>query len=131
MSRWACKTHDLKIADFELLLYLHPLEYFTVDDFKTGELLVSWDPKRFYNLIKEEWIKKVHSGSGRYGGKSKYTTTTNTLRLLNRVKKMLEGNEEIPTSTKRNKIMKRRTYTDKVYSEAIKAFNKQKREKDG
>ena len=124
VSRWACKTHDLNIADFELLLYLHPIEYFTIDDFKTGQLLVSWDKTRFYRLIKQDWIKKIHSGSGRVGGHSKYTTTTQTLRLLNRVKKMLEGNEPIPTSERRNKIMKGSSYSDKVYREAIKQFNK-------
>ena len=129
VSRWACKSNEINIADFELLLYLNPIDYFTIDDFKTGQLLVSWDKTRFYRLIKEGWIKKIHSGSGRVGGHSKYTTTTQTLRLLNRVKKMLSGDEEIPTSHRRNKIMKGRTYTDKVYRNAIKAFNSQKREK--
>ena len=127
VSRWACKTNDLNIADFELLLYLNPIEYFTVDDFKTGALIVSWDPKRFYRLIKEEWIKKIYSGSGRVSGKSKYTTTTQTLRLLNRVKKMLEGKEPIPASERRNKIMKGESYSDKVYREAIKQFNKNRK----
>ena len=129
VSRWACRNHDLATADFELLLYLDPIEYFTIDDFKTGQLLVSWDKKRFYRLIKQGWIKKIYSGSGRVGGHSKYTTTTQTLRLFNRVKKMLMMEEEIPSSTV-NVIMKRKGYSNKVYAEAIKAFNKQKRKKD-
>ena len=37
---------------------------------------------------------------------------------------MLIGEESIPESAKRNKILKRKTYIDKVYSQAIKKFNK-------
>ena len=128
VSRWACKNNDLTIGDLELLLYLDPLDYFTIDDFKTGQLLVSWDKTRFYRLIKQDWIKKIYSGSGRIGGHSKYTTTSKTIRLLGRMRKMLMKEEEIPSSS-RNTIMNRKTYTDKVYSEAIKAFNKSKRQK--
>jgi len=36
----------------------------------------------------------------------------------------LIGQELLPESTRRSKIMKRNTYVDKVYSQAIKKFNK-------
>jgi hypothetical protein len=36
------------------------------------------------------------------------------------------GEEDIPTSTRRNSIMKGKSYSDKVYSFAIKNVNKDK-----
>jgi hypothetical protein len=39
----------------------------------------------------------------------------------------LIGEEDLPSSARRNKVMQRKTYIDKVYSEAIKKFNKQKK----
>ena len=38
VSRWAIQNTDLKVADLELLFYLDPIVYFTIDDFKTGTL---------------------------------------------------------------------------------------------
>ena len=61
VSRWACKQYDLNIADLELLFYLDPIKYFTIDDFKSGTLYYSWDKTRFYRLQRNDWIKTVHS----------------------------------------------------------------------
>ena len=124
VSRWACKSHDLNIADLELLLYLNPIKYFTIHDFKTGTLLVSWDKTRFYRLQREDWITKIHDGKGRTGGHSKYVVSSKGKRLINRIGRILDGREEIPESKKRNNIMKRKTFSDKLYSEAIKKFNR-------
>ena len=126
VSRWAVKTNDLNIADLELLFYLDPIIYFTIEDFKTGTLFYTWDKERFYRLQKQGWINKSHSGGGRRGDHNKYKVSQKGKLLINRIYKILINEEELPTSAKRNKIMKRETYIDKVYSEAIKKFNKQK-----
>ena len=47
--------------------------------------------------------------------------------LINKIYRILVGKEDLPSSARRNKIMKRETYIDKVYSQAIKEFNKQKK----
>jgi len=126
VSRWACRNNDLSIADLELLFYLDPIIYFTIEDFKTGTLFYTWDKERFYRLQKQEWINKSHSGGGRRGDHNKYKVSQKGKLLINRIYRILINEEELPTSAKRNKIMKRETYIDKVYSEAIKKFNKQK-----
>jgi hypothetical protein len=36
VSRWATNNNSLSVADLELLFYLDPIKYFTIDDFKTG-----------------------------------------------------------------------------------------------
>ena len=124
VSRWACKTQELQIADLELLFYLDPILYFTIDDFKEGTLYYAWDKDRFWRLTREGWIQR---SAGREGGKFKYKVSQKGKLLIRRIYKMLIGEEDIPETAKRNKIMKRSSYSDKVYSQAIKAFNKQNR----
>ena len=126
VSRWACKTHGLNIADLELLFYLDPIKYFTIQDFKDGTLFYSWDKKRFYRLQREEWIEKIHKGNGRLGDHNKYKVSSKGRRLIQRIYRVLVGEEDLPESTKRNKIMKGKSYTDKVYRQAIQKFNKDK-----
>ena len=46
--------------------------------------------------------------------------------LINRIYKIMVGEEDIPTSTRRNSIMKGVTYTDKVLIKSIKDVNKDK-----
>ena len=128
ISRWACKTHELKIADLELLFYLDPLVYFTQKDFRDGTLFYRWDKNRFYRLQREGWIDKaVIKVDAGHRGSSKYKVSSKGKRLLNRIYRVLIGEEDIPEDPRSNKLMKRESYTDKVYSEAIKAFNRKKK----
>ena len=127
VSRWATTNNNLKVADLELLFYLDPIKYFTIDDFKTGTLFYTWDKDRFYRLQKNKWIDKSHESSGRKGDHNKYKVSRKGKLLINKIYKILVGFEDLPSSARRNKIMKRETYIDKVYSQAIKEFNKQKK----
>ena len=127
VSRWATKNNNLNVADLELLFYLDPIQYFTIDDFKTGTLFYSWDKERFYRLQQDGWIDKTHFGRGRRGDHNKYKISQKGKLLINKIYRILVGQEDLPSSAKRNSIMKRKTYIDKVYSQAIKKFNKQKK----
>ena len=126
VSRWACKSHDLNIADLELLFYLDPIKYFTRKDFEDGTLFYSWDKKRFYRLMNDDWIKLVYEGNKRMGEHNKYAVSAKGKRLITRIYKILVGEEDLPESEKRNKIMKGSSYSDKVYRQAIRKFNKDK-----
>ena len=126
VSRWAAKNNNLNVADLELLFYLDPILYFTINDFKDGTLFYSWDKERFYRLQREGWIDKSHSGGGRRGDHNKYKVSQKGKLLINKIYRILIDKEDLPSSAKRNSIMKRKTYIDKVYSQAIKKFNKQK-----
>ena len=127
VSRWATKNNNLNVPDLELLFYLDPIHYFTIDDFKTGTLFYSWDKERFYRLQQDGWIDKTHFGRGRRGDHNKYKISQKGKLLINKIYRILVGQEDLPSSAKRNSIMKRKTYIDKVYSQAIKKFNKQKK----
>ena len=105
-------------------MYLVDIDYFQKKDFETGTLLVSWDQNRFSRLLKEEWIKRTHNGSGRLGGHSKYSTTQKTKKLVKTIYKILAGDRAIPEDVRMNKIMKKKKYAHKLYSLAIRAFNR-------
>lgn len=124
VSRWACRENDLNIADLELLFYLDPIKYFTVQDFKDGTLFYNWDKMRFYRLQKNGWLVKIHKGNGRLGDHNKYKVTVRGKRLINRIYKILIGQEDIPEDARNSKVAKRKTYVDKVYANAISKFNK-------
>ena len=109
VSRWATKNNNLNVADLELLFYLDPIQYFTIDDFKTGTLFYSWDKERFYRLQKDGWIDKTHFGRGRRGDHNKYKVSQKGKLLINRIYRILIGEEDLPSSAKRNSIMKRKT----------------------
>ena len=119
VSRYFIKTTKLTRADLELLVYLDPIEYFTIHDFKTGALLYSWDVNRFYRLQREEWITKIHEGRGRTGGHSKYVVSSKGKRLLKRIGRILDGRENLPET-----IIKKDGFMDNMYNQAIRKFNK-------
>ena len=127
VSRWAAKNNNLSVADLELLFYLDTIIYFTIEDFKTGTLFYTWDKDRFYRLQKNNWINKAHDAFGKKGDHNKYKVSKKGKLLINKIYRILVGKEDLPSSARRNKIMKRETYIDKVYSQAIKEFNKQKK----
>ena len=125
--KWAMENNDLNRADIELLIYLNSIGIFTVQDFKDGTLTYVWDNDRFYRLQREDWLKKIHDGISRIGEHNKYCLTTKAKHLLARMDKYLQGIEPIPESTKRNKIMRGASYSDRAYRDAIKMLNKKKR----
>lgn len=123
VSRWACKKYNLSISDLELLFYLDPIKYFTLEDFKNGTLYYHWDRQRFYRLQREEWIEKIHKGNGRLGDHNKYKVSLKGKRMINKIYKILIDQEDIPEDAKRSKSDR---YVDKVYNQAISKFNKNK-----
>ena len=126
VSRWACKENDITLSDLELLFYLDPIKYFTIKDFQNGTMYYHWDRQRFYRLQRNGWVEKIHKGNGRLGDHNKYKVSMKGKRLINRIYKILIGQEDMPISAKRGKIGKRETYVDKVYANAINKFNKDK-----
>jgi hypothetical protein len=102
IRKWACKNNDLNDAELELLIYLDCMDMFTRKDFEDGTYSFSWDNRRWNKLLQKDWI------------------------TLWRKYRIMLGEEDIPTSTRRNSIMKGKTYSDKVLSFAINKVNKDK-----
>jgi len=126
IRKWASKTCNIKEADLELLMYLDALELFTKQDFKQGVYSYSWDNRRWNRLLKDKWIivwRKRNRTTQKY---HLYKTSFKFKQLLNRIYKIILGEEDIPTAERSNKIMKGQNYIDKVLSHSILNINKDK-----
>jgi len=126
IRKWACKNNDLNDADLELLIYLDCIDLFTKHDFKIGTYAYSWDNRRWNRLLKEGWItvwRKRNHTTQKY---NIYKVSFKCKQLISRMYRIMLGTEDIPTSLHRNKIMKGKTYMDKVLQTSIKHANKDK-----
>jgi len=126
IRKWACKTCDIKDADLELLIYLDSLNMFTKQDFKDGTYSYSWDNRRWNRLLKEGWIvvwRKRNRTTQKY---HIYKVSFKCKQLISRMYRIMLGEEDIPTSIVSNKIMKKKSYMDKVLSVSIHNVNKDK-----
>jgi hypothetical protein len=127
IRRWVCKKTGLNNADLELLIYFDCIGEFRKHDYEEGILTYSWDNRRWNMLLKEGWIVKWR-GFDRAADQSHsiYKVSLRCVNIIQQMYRIMLGKEDIPTSMRRNPIMKRKTYTDKVMSAAIKNINKDK-----
>ena len=126
IRKWACKNYDLNDADLELLIYFDCMDLFTREDFKIGTYSYSWDNRRWNRLLKEGWIlvwRKHNRTTQKY---NIYKVSFKCKQLISRMYRIMLGKEDIPTSLHRNKIMKGKTYMDKVMITSIEHVNKDK-----
>lgn len=119
IRKWMCKTCDLNDADLELLIYLEALDLFTKEDFKIGTYSYSWDNRRWNKLLKKGWIvvwRKRNRTTQKY---NIYKVSFKCKQLISRMYRIMLGEEEIPTNKKSNKVMRGKTYSDKVLATSI------------
>ena len=118
VRKWACKTYDIKEADLELLIYLDCKKRFTRNEFIEGLYTYSWDKRRWERLRSASWIE-VWRHRNRLDIKySIYTTSFKCQLMINRIYKILLGQEDMPI-TSRSVFYSNKTYTDKVFNKAI------------
>ena len=126
IRRWACRNNGLSDADLELLIYLDCIGLFNRLDFIDGAYSYSWDNRRWGRLKADDWIN-VFAKRNRTTTKSNvYKVSFKGKQLINRMYRIMLGEEDIPTSTKRNVIMKGERYSDKVLIKSIKNVNNDK-----
>ena len=127
IRKWACKNYGLNDADLELLIYFDCMDLFTREDFKIGTYSYSWDNRRWNRLLKEGWIIvwRVHNRTTQKY--NIYKVSFKCKQLISRMYRIMLGKEDIPTSLHRNKIMKGKTYMDKVMITSIDNVNKDKK----
>jgi hypothetical protein len=124
IRKWACKTSDIKEADLELLIYLESIDLFTKNDFKKGTYSYSWDNRRWNRLLKEGWIKVWRERNRTTQKYNIYKVSVKCKQLISRMYRIMLGEEDIPTNDRTNKIMKGKSYMDKVLSKSIIYVNK-------
>jgi hypothetical protein len=126
IRKWACRNNDLTDAEIELLIYLDCIDMFTIDDFKMGSYSYSWNNRRWNKLIQNDWIcvwRKRNRTTQKY---NIYKVSFKGKQLIKRIYRIMLGEEDIPTSEKRNSIMKGKTYMDKVLQTSIYNVNTDK-----
>ena len=74
--------------------------------------------------IKGEWIKVWRNRNRTTQKYNIYQISFKGKQLIKRIYRIMLGDENIPTSTRRNKIIKGSTYMDKVLTKSIYEVNK-------
>jgi hypothetical protein len=123
IRKWAAKTNNLKEADLELLIYLEATDLFTKQDFKNGTHAYSWDNRRWNRLLKEGWIVVWRQRNRTTQKYHIYKVSFKCKQLINRMYRIILGEEEIPTTERSNHLMKGKTYSDRVLATTIKNMN--------
>ena len=126
IRQWACRNNDLNDADLELLIYFDCMGFFTKQDYKIGTYAYSWDNTRWNRLLKEGWITVWRERNHTTQKYHIYKVSFKCKQLISRMYRIMLGEEDIPTSHGRNKIMKGNTYMDTVLKTAINNVNKDK-----
>tara|TARA_X000001388_G_C2218189_1_gene118117 strand:+ start:229 stop:669 length:441 start_codon:yes stop_codon:yes gene_type:complete len=118
VRKWACKQNNIKDADLELLIYLNSLNRFTINDFKQGTYIYCWDKKRWDRLRQNSWIDVWRHRNRTTIKYSVFKTSFKCNILINRIYKILLGEEDIPM-TSSNIYYNNKSYTDVVMNKAI------------
>ena len=126
IRRWACRNNGLSDADLELLIYLDCIGLFNRLDFIDGAYSYSWDNRRWARLKADDWINVFAKRNITTTKSNVYKVSFKGKQLINRMYRIMLGEEDIPTSTKRNVIMKGKRYSDKVLIKSIKNVNNDK-----
>ena len=126
IRKWACKNNDLNDADLELLIYFDCMDFFTKHDFEIGTYSYSWDNRRWNRLLKNDWIVVWRNRNRTTQKYNIYKVSFKCKQLISRMYRIMLGEEDIPSSERRNKIIKGISYTDKVLTQAIYNVNKDK-----
>lgn len=86
----------------------------------------SWDNRRWNRLLKEGWIVVWRERNRTTQKYNIYKVSFKCKQLINTMYKIMVGEEDIPISERRNKIMRGQTYTDKVLITSVYNVNKDK-----
>ena len=126
IRKWACKNNNLTDADLEVLIYLDCMDLFSKHDFEEGVYSYSWDNRRWNRLLQNGWIEVWRHRNRTTQKYNIYKVSFKCKQLIIRMYRIMLGEDDIPTSSRRNKIIKGNSYTDKVLTHAIYNVNKDK-----
>ena len=126
IRKWACKNNNLTDADLEVLIYLDCMDLFSKYDFEQGVYSYSWDNRRWSRLLKDGWIVVWRHRNRTTQKYNIYNVSFKCKQLIMRMYRIMLGQDDIPTSERRNKLIKGNSYTDKVMTQAIYNVNKDK-----
>ena len=118
VRKWAAAFYNLTYAEVELIITMHCKKRFTNVGFKGAEYVMSWDRHRFDKLKRAGWIDIYRNYWDTGEGKTIYKPSRKANEMVNKIYRILLGEEEIPVN-RENPFINGKTYTDKVMLTAI------------
>ena len=126
VRKFMSKQQKISEHDLEVLIELDD-EYFTKDRFRQATLTHSWNSERFNNMIEAGWIEEWRPYRPGTHQAAIYKPTGKSHRLVNRIYKILNGDEDLPMSDRRNPLEKNPDnlrYSEKLLRNAVRLLNK-------
>jgi hypothetical protein len=105
-----------------MILFLYDENIFTKDLFNDFSRTMSWDKRRFSEMIESGLIKKWRDRKETQNS-NLWELTVKSKRICNHMYKKLTQEESISEDPYRNEIFKGTTYMDKIYKNLIKKMN--------
>lgn len=123
VRQYYCRRHGLTNGEFEFLCKLHSLGTFLRGDFDQCKNTLSWNKKRWNDML-GDWIVVYRKREPSKGKNYKiYTISPKAKNMIEDCYSILCGEKGIPETPQHNPIMKEKSYNDKRYAAAIRAFN--------
>ena len=117
------RKYNITLMELDMLLYLYDMPYFKKDDFNYYGNTMSWDKKRFYDMIKKGLIKEWRPGKEKYALSKMFELTHLGKTICLITYKKLLGEEKISEEPRSNPLFKKESYMDKVYKNVIEKMN--------
>ena len=64
IRKYMSMKYEISEPEFEMIIFLHSEKYFSIEKFRDFEKVMSWNPKRFYDLKAAGWIQVWREKSG-------------------------------------------------------------------
>lgn len=118
---WVKAKYNIGTPELEMLLFLYSEQMFTKSRFQEFETIMSWDTKRFNNLLRDGWLQVFRRRSGKNA--TLYELSYKGKSLVRTVYRKLNG-EEIGESPNINPLFRLdASYMDKMQRKMIKEMN--------
>lgn len=124
--KWATENHNLTGREISILLYVYPLITFTSKEFKQCmKELSSVDAGTLVKFKKDGWVNEW----SKTGRTVNYVLSSKANTLCARLHRMYMFEEQIPTSARRNVIVRKAKKKDDDLMDLFKKFNNKVKEK--
>ena len=91
-----------------------------------GTYSYSWNNRRWNKLIQNDWVKVWRYRNRTTQKYNIYKVSFKGKQLIQRIYRIMLGEDDIPISERRNSIMKGKSYIDKVLQTSIYNVNRDK-----
>lgn len=124
------RKYEITGMELDMILYLYDMPYFRKDDFNYYGNTMSWDKKRFFEMVNKGLIKEWRPGGEKYGRAKLWELSHKSKTICLLMYKKLLKEEPISEEPRSNPIFKKQNYTDKIYKKIIEKMNRSKSASD-